>query len=180
MVRDMLLHQKAFNCGILVIFVQTLTELGMIFSMTNGRRKFFPFTNILVVLILKERPSSGFKFDGVILKLFTTYSLKVVLTLYDSFVVDGLQMKRAEFSRTLSNETFTVEQHIGKFFNKDHFISTLLKNDFGLMEIRASFFNCPPMIVYLTKENQTKYDGVEYRCLDEVTKYPRPVGEDSK
>lgn len=177
--RNVLVKPNVVNCNTYILLVQDINTLRLIFSRIGGHGRFYPFTNILVILALASRPHNILEYNQDIFTYITKNSLNVVWSNFHNFVYNT---KNMEFHRVLSDELIHVQPMVLnssrlsgwsetiRIFDEEKLINELLRNDHKLMNIRASFFQCPPFVYYVKRGNHTTYDGIEYRFLHETTK----------
>lgn len=178
------IHRNIFadnrtNCELFIILSTSQHGIRQLFEPLKDKKRFYPFSQIFIVTDQGTQNSGG----GVIDQSSLNYINENALNVY---TMDNLVFHndRPEFHITrmhnvltgksiglpAENETKIADYHgiyrLHSFFNA---------TNRQRIAFRVSMFNCPPYIVYMGKQMDTKgisshkFDGLEWRFLREIT-----------
>lgn len=144
---------KEVNCDFFILVSDDNILINNIFK--PNKRIFYPFTKFLIIYFGDKE----FHFEENSLNLINLNAFDVMWTKLNK----TLNVISKELFHTIENKTFFWKNYSHGFFSENN----LLKAHFiSRRTVRVSLFNCSPFV--LTENNE--FDGVEYRCLKEITK----------
>lgn len=152
--------QIEFECSIYLIFITTTESLKQIFSdhASKQTQRFYPYSKIL---IYNRTGLKNLNFNHQMLEYATRKAINVISMNWNN---STFTFNRVNFNNTIQSNHFDI-----KMFAIDEFINLLLKNENKILKIRASLFSCPPFVLY-PDDKSIPFDGVEHRCLQEISK----------
>lgn len=147
--------EKEVNCDFFILLSDDHILINDLFRQKVNRRIFYPFTKLLIIYYgVKELYFQEFSLNSISLNAFDVLWTKLNKT---SNIISK------EIFHPIENKTDFWENDTSDFFNENNLLKVHL---ICRRTVRISLFNCPPFVV---TQNE-KYDGVEFRCLKEVTK----------
>lgn len=120
---------------------------------------FSPFSKILLI----NTDLTYFNLHSIFLQSLNVFEIKMN---YSENYLEVLP----ELISLINNKTIDWTKSSTKsnqdFLNEQNFIRILLRNDYGIKELRASYTNCPPYVI----RTESMLDGIEIRIINEIAK----------
>lgn len=146
---------KEVNCDFFVLLSDDMILINDIFISKKNKRIFYPFTKFLIIYFGDKE----FHFEENSLQFISLNAFDVLWTKLNQ----TLNIISKEVFHPIENKTYFWKNCSLDFFSETNLLKTYL---ISRRTIRVSLFNCPPFVFRKTNE----FDGVEYRCLKEITK----------
>lgn len=146
---------KEVYCDFFIIFSDDKILINNIFAPKENNRIFYPFTKFLIIYFGDKE----FNFDENSLKFIYLNAFDVLFTKFNK----TLKVVSEKGFHTIENKTIFWKNCSQSFFSENNLLKAHLLSK---RTVRVSLFNCSPFV--LTENNE--FDGVEYRCLKEITK----------
>lgn len=139
-------------------FLKSLCENHIFVDASNRTfavNDFPPFSKILLI----NKYFNNSNLHSIFQKSLNVFSIKMDLNENNLIVLPDI-------ISLIDNTTMDWTKSIRNFLNEQQFITVLLRNEYGIKELRASYTYCPPSVI----TTEAILDGIEIRIVNEIGK----------